>query len=395
MTIIIISAAFTIALALISIIFSRQYNAARKNYEDRIAELNDNIKTQKEEFRHQISLEFKVMADEIMKSNSSQLNHANSMQIEALLNPLKERLEQFNKACTDSYVKENASRQSLTDRIDKLVTLNMEIGREARNLTNALKHDSRQQGAWGEMVLETILEKGGLTRNVNFFTQQTRDEEGKVLRSDEGRSLRPDVIIALPDNHKMIVDSKVSLTAYMDYCNSADKQTAGEAGRRHIASLKKHVRELSEKAYQHNITGCAEHVLMFIPNESAYIDAIRIDPEICNFALERKIVIVTPAHLLSVVQLVAQLWRQDSRDKNTEKIAALGGLLYDKFVKFTDNMKRMEKAIDEASKAYENCYKDLTSGGTSLVARAERLRQLGAKNKSALSRQILDDTVAE
>lgn len=394
MSTLILTVAFLSVTAAIIILY-RQNLALRRDIASRISREAGDLEKQKEELRHLVSLEFKVMADDIMKKNASELSHRNSREIDSVIGPLKDRLEQFNKACSDSYVKENASRQSLSDQIDRLIQLNHSIGEEARNLTKALRHNPKQQGDWGEIVLETLLEKGGLTKNINFFTQQTRDDDGETFRSVEGKSLRPDVIIALPDNRRIIVDSKVSLTAFADYCSAPDKAAEEEAGRRHIASVRKHIKELSEKAYQHHITGSLGHVLMFVPNEGAYLTALRLDPDICGYAFDRKVVIVTSAHLLSVVQIISQMWRQDAQNKNTEKIAALGGLLYDKFVKFTDDLKRVEKALDDASAAYDSCYRDLVTGNTSILARAERLRELGARNRSTVSRRIIEDSTPD
>lgn len=372
----------------------RELADAERRYEERIKEINDRMERRMLELREQSSAEFRNMAAQALKENSSGLKQANNEQIEALLKPLKERIEEFNRACTDSYMKENASRKSLYDQIERLMQTNHTIGEEARNLTNALRNDSQKQGRWGEIVLETLLEKAGMTRGVNFLVQQTRDSAGETMRDESGRGQRPDVVILLPGKHNIIVDSKVSLKSYVDYCNADSKEERDSFGRQLVESVRKHIKELADKNYQGSVKDSAEHVLMFIPNEGAYLAAVQIDPDIWNYAYERKVVIVSPAHLFSVVQLVAQMWRQENQNRNAESIARLGGYLYDKFVAFCSDMKKIEKNLSDAQRAYDACYKGLTQGGTSLVRRAERLRELGAKTSKVINERMREDSLA-
>lgn len=367
----------------------------RERSEREISEMRQRMEERSQELRQQSMAEFRNLTQEALRLNSDGLRQANAENISSLLQPLKERIEQFSRACTDSYVKENASRQSLVDQIDKLINANNSIGEEARNLTNALKYDSQKQGRWGEIVLETLLEKAGLTRNINYYPQLTKDFSGQMLHDEEGKAQRPDVVILLPDKRCIVVDSKVSLKSYMDYCNATDDAERTLAGKRHVESVKNHVKELAAKKYQQTVKDSAEHVLMFMPNEGAYLAAVQLEPDIWNYAYDRKVVIVSPAHLFSVVQLITQMWRQDKQNRNAEKIASLGGLLYDRIAGLCGDMEKLERCINSTQKAYGECYNSLTKGARSVVNRAERMRELGAKTSRRIPETMADDAGAD
>ncbi len=367
--------------------------AVREEYERRMTEMERRFTERDRQNAEASEARFKALAEESLRIQSNQIRRTNSEQMEALLSPMRQRLEEFNRACTDSYVAENAARKSLADQIERLMELNRTIGDEARNLTSALKNNSRQQGRWGEIILETMLEKAGLKRDINFSSQLTRDSSGNTLRDDDsGRGLRPDVVVFLPDDHCLIIDSKVSLNAYTDFCGTDDETNRQMAGKRHLESVRRHIKELADKQYQRMVKNSAEHVLMFIPNEGAYITAVGLDPDLWDYAYQRKVCIVAPAHLFSVMQLINQMWNSEQRNNNADNIAKLGGLLYDKFVGFANELQRIEKSLDDARNAYDACYRSLTRGGTSLVSRAERLRALGVKNAKILGEKIREES---
>lgn len=331
---------------------------------------------------------------ELLKEREQEANSQSARQINELLIPLRVKLDEFSSAVREAYVRDNAGRQSLADQIARLMELNMDIGREARNLTSALKGDSKVQGDWGEMVLQTLLESAGLQKDINFFTQVTTDLKGSGLRSDDGRLQRPDVIVLLPDNHKLVIDSKVSLTAYSRYCEADDKSLKDRSLREHLRSVRSHIDELAEKQYHRNIPDSAEHVMMFMPVEGAYFAAMQADSTLWKYAFDRKVVIAAPTHIFSVMQILTQLWRQEKQNRNAEQIARLGGLLYDRFASFANDFEAIERQIGQLGKAYDKCRYSLTQGPRSVVRSAERLRDLGAKTSKRIPTALGDEAEA-
>lgn len=327
---------------------------------------------------------FKLMASESLDRNAHTLQQANADQLSSILSPLRMRIEDFNREIAKSYTDAAASRRSLSDQIERLTKLNLSIGEDARNLSSALRGNNRVQGQWGETVLESLLERAGLKKGINFDTQVTRDPAGHALRDDDGRALRPDLVIYLPENRNIIVDAKTSLSGYLDYCEATSDQDAKDAMKRHVASVKKHIDELAARNYTKSVEHTAEQVLMFIPNDGALLAAVDIDNNLVPYALDRKIVLVSPSQIMGVVMLVSQIWRKEAQDRNAAEIARLGGLLYDSANDFISDLKNMERSIDTIRKSYDSAISRLTSGSRSFLARAERLRNLGAKTSKKL-----------
>ena len=369
---------------------NRQIDLLNQQHARQIEMLTAKYEKQNESLRREMMLQFNVLASDVLKRNSESLKEANSEQIDALLRPLKENIESFKKTISEGYVKETSSRKLLEVQIERLVKLNETIGEEARNLTSALKGNSKVQGDWGEMILETLLENAGLERGINFETQLTRDSGGNVLKNDEGKLLRPDVLIKLPDNHSIIVDSKVSLTAFVDYCNAEDENVRIVAGKKHLQSVYVHIDELHAKMYQNNLKGAADYVMMFIPNESAYIAAVQLDINLWKYAYERGVIIVSPTHLFSVMSIVSQLWRQDKQNKNAMLIAERGGKLYDKLVLFMDSFEKVGKSIDDAMTSYNKSFNQLRTGKGNVLRQAEDMKNLGAKASKSLPERLSD-----
>lgn len=369
---------------------NRQIDLLTRQHARQIEMLTAKYEQQNEALRQEMMLQFNVLASDVLKRNSESLKEANSEQIDALLRPLKENIESFKKTISEGYVKETSSRKLLEVQIERLVKLNETIGEEARNLTSALKGNSKVQGDWGEMILETLLENAGLERGINFETQLTRDSGGNVLKNDEGKLLRPDVLIKLPDNHSIIVDSKVSLTAFVDYCNAEDENVRIVAGKKHLQSVYAHIDELYAKMYQNNLKGAADYVMMFIPNESAYIAAVQLDINLWKYAYERGVIIVSPTHLFSVMSIVSQLWRQDKQNKNAMLIAERGGKLYDKLVLFMDSFEKVGKSIDDAMTSYNKSFNQLRTGKGNVLRQAEDMKALGAKASKSLPERLSD-----
>lgn len=349
----------------------------------RQSEMEARMAERQKEMEQKSALLFKDLASDILRRQSDALRSQNSEQMARALDPVKSKLDEFSRAVTDSYVKENAARQSLSDQIERLMRLNNDISQEARNLTTALKGDSKVQGDWGEMVLQSLLESAGMVEGQNFFTQVTRDESGRVIEDEEGNRLRPDVVVNLPDSHKIIIDSKVSLKAYVDYVSATSDEQRQNAAGRHVRSVMAHINELGDKRYQTRIAKTADHVMMFVPNEGAYYAAMQIEPDLWKHAYDKKVVMVSPTHLFSVMQIVSQLWQQDKQNKHALEIAEAGGELYDRFAAFYNDMIKVEKSLKNVVDAFDRCRKDVENR-VGIKAKAERLKELGAKASKSL-----------
>ncbi len=358
--------------------YERQIQMLEQRLESQRAEMEARMERRAVEMRRQMAMEFSALASESLQRETESLQHGNRADISSILAPLRERLAEFQQTVSDTYVRENASREALTARIDTLARTNARIGEEARRLSNALKGDTRLQGRWGETVLQQLLERAGLVQGIHFESQAVRIG-GKAIRSDEGRELRPDMVLLLPGEHRVVVDAKTSLTDYLAYAEADDEAQAEECLRRHVASVRKHIRELADKQYHRLIPGALEHTLMFMPNDASFLAAMKGDASLCDFALRNNVVIVSPAHLLSVVQLISQLWRVENQNRNAEAIAEAGGKLYDKVAAFLEDFSKIHRHIQAASRAYEGSLKQLTVGSQCVAARAERLREMGAK----------------
>ena len=351
--------------------------------------LSENMEVQKQEvqrIRQEMNNEFKVLANEILQEKSKSFSEMNHERLAEILNPLKERLEGFKKTVEETYNNEARERFSLKEQIKELVERSESIGAEAKQLTHALRGDSKIQGDWGEMILESILEKSGLEKDREYFVQETlRDEEGHTIQGSDGRKMRPDVIIRYPggENHQMVIDSKVSLTAYVNYVNAEDADEARLALKQHLVSVRKHIDELSGKSYQEYV-GKGDHVMMFIPNEAAYLAAMQADHALWQYAYEKKVLLLSPTNLIAALKLVADLWQRDKQTRNAIDIAEEGGKLYDKFAGFVDDMEKIGKSLNTTAMAYTDAMKKLKTGNGNLIGRVEKLKVMGVKAKKNL-----------
>ncbi|HEY7873043.1 MAG TPA: DNA recombination protein RmuC [Rudaea sp.] len=321
---------------------------------------------------------FALLSRQLLDQQSQKLTEHNQVNIGNLLNPLREQLGEFRKRVDEVYDKENKERGALQSEIATLKNLNQRISEDAVNLTRALKGDAQTQGAWGEMVLERVLEASGL--------QKGRGYESQVMLADEsGGRPRPDVIVHLPEGRDIVVDAKVSLTAYERYCRAADGAERNLQLSAHLASLRKHVRELADKRYA-DLPGVnsLEFVLMFVPVEAAYIEAVHNDDALHVFALERQVVIVTTSTLLATLRTVESLWRNADRNRNALEIADRAGKLYDKFAGFVEDVDEARARVAAAAKALDSARGKLDSGPGNLVRQVEMLRELGARASKAL-----------
>jgi len=345
---------------------------------ENLAEKLDNQKTEIENLQKRLTAEFENIATKILKERSEEFSLSNHKNLSDILNPLKERIQLFEKKVDETYDKELRDKISLREEVRKLTEMNARVSQEANNLTNALKGDVKKQGNWGEIVLERVLERSGLTRGQEF-------EREVVVEGSDYSVQRPDVIIHLPDNKHIIVDSKVSLVAYERFVSSDNDDNRIEHLKNHIVSLRSHVKLLSEKNYQNaQNLNTPDFVLMFMPIEASFSVAVQGDGEIFSYAWERKIVIVSPTTLLATLRTISSIWKQENQTKNAQEIARLSGALYDKFIGFTEDMVKIKANIDRTSSAYDDAVKKMKDGSGNIIRTAEKIKELGAKtgNKS-------------
>lgn len=326
---------------------------------------------------------FRELTAQLMHQGTKELGRSNAEQLNTLLAPLQARIAEFRKAVEDAAVEDKASRKSFGQKIEELQRLNATLGGEAEKLASALRGQNKVQGDWGEMVLRTLLEQGGLTCGVHFVEQLTTRDNGETLRDDEGRGLRPDVIVNMPDNRKLVIDSKVSMTSYLDLCGAETDAVRKEASERLVRSVRKHVDELAVRKYQDYIGSTPDFVVMFIPVEGAYIAALQSDPTLWRYAWERKVSISSPTHLFAVMHVVSSLWSQDSRNRNAQLIADKAGSLYDKLMLFMAGFVEIGKNLERVQASYETSLNRLATGKGNVVKTSKELGELGVKGKSA------------
>jgi DNA recombination protein RmuC len=331
-----------------------------------------------------LTASFKNLANKILEDNSEKFKKQNSEQLGSLLNPLGKEIENFKKKVEETnkdYIDRNAA---LTQKIQSLESLNLRLSQDAINLTNALKGDSKVQGDWGEIQLEVLLEKSGLTNGIHFKTQGG-------YKDNEGNLKKPDFIINLPDNKHLIIDAKVSLTAYESYFNSQNDLEKSLALKKHIDSIKKHFTELSNKDYP-SLYGinAPDHVLMFVPIEPALMLALHEHKGIYLDALEKNIVLISSSTLLATLSTIASIWKQEDQKKNVLEIAKEGGLLYDKFEGFVSDLLNVGKTLKSSQASYEEAMNKLVVGRGNIIKKVENLKKLGAKTKKTLPSKLLD-----
>jgi DNA recombination protein RmuC len=351
-----------------------------QNLEKRLNEQKGEL----EQLNKKFTTEFENLANRILDEKSRKFTDQNRLNLDIILNPFKEKLKEFEQKVDQTYRSESAERITLKTEIKNLVELNKQISEEANNLATALKGDNKQQGNWGEMVLEKVLERSGLVEGTEYKTQITST-------NTEGEKIRPDVVIYLPDNKHIIVDSKVSLVAYNACVNAVTEEERLKYLKLHIESLRNHIKLLSDKDYQ-TAEGLEspDFVLLFVPIESSFSLAVQGDAELFNFAWDRKIVIVSPSTLLATLRTIASIWKQERQTRNALQIAEEGGKLYDKFVTFYDDLKNVGKKMEDAKESYVDAMKKLYDGSGNLVKRAEKMRELGAKTTKQLPQNLID-----
>lgn len=358
---------------------------ARKNEELKNLQLKlQENKEEVEKLQDKFTKEFENLANKILDEKSNKFTEQNKKNIKDILNPLQEKIQTFEKKVEDTQKESISMHSALKEQLLGLKELNAQMSKETLNLTKALKGDSKTQGNWGELVLERVLEKSGLEKDREYFVQQS-------FTNDEGKRIMPDVVIHLPDNKKMVVDSKVSLTAYEQYVNSEDDIVKERFAKEHVNSLKRHVEQLSEKKYEdiYKIES-PDFVLLFVPIEPAFAVALNEDNTLYNKAFERNIVIVTPTTLLATLRTIDTMWNNEKQQRNALEIARQAGALYDKFHGLLADLVNIGKKIDGTKADYAAAMNKLVEGRGNLITSVEKLKKMGAKAKKALPEKILE-----
>lgn len=350
----------------------------------RLKQQIEHFEKQAHEQEKHLREQFENLASKIMDEKSKKFVDQNKINLGEILNPLKERIQSFEKKVQESSMESGRWNAALKQQIEGLSRLNEKINQEAENLTKALKGDTKAQGNWGEFILESILERSGLVKGREYVVQESFNDE-------LGKRFQPDVIVNLPENKQVIIDSKVSLVAYERYVSAEDNAEQEAQLKQHILSIRRHVKQLSEKAYQ-NIEGVdgLDFVLLFVPIESAFSVAVQHDSTLFNDAYEKNIVVVSPTTLIATLRTIANIWKNEYQSQNALEIARQSGNLYDKFVGFTSDLVKVGKAMDTAKGSYEDAMNKLSTGTGNLIGRVEKIKKLGAKASKSLDNKLLD-----
>jgi DNA recombination protein RmuC len=331
-----------------------------------------------------LTTEFENIANRIMKERAAEFSVFNEKQLGEVLNPLKDKITSFEKQVKEAYDKELRDKISLKEEVKKLTELNTRVSEEANNLAKALKGDVKKQGNWGEVILERLLETSGLKKGIEY-------EREVVVEGSEDETLRPDVIVYLPDNKHVIIDSKVSLVAYERLSNAKNDEEYQQFLKAHIESIKSHVKQLSEKNYQLAMgLNTPDFVLLFLPIEASFAAAVQAEQNLFSYAWDRKIVIVSPTTLLVTLRTIASIWKQENQTRNAQEIARLSGALYDKLVGIMADFTKVKENIDRAGSSYDDAMKKMKEGSGNLFSTANKIKKLGAKTAKELPENLIE-----
>jgi DNA recombination protein RmuC len=346
-------------------------------------------KKELEELYDKFNIQFKNLANEILEEKSKKFTEQNKEKIGELLNPLKEKLSSFEKKVEETYDKESKLRFSLKEEVKRLAELNVQVSKDANNLTKALKGESKTQGNWGEIILESILEKSGLVKDREYFVQQSYNNE-------EGSRLQPDVIVKYPGDRNVIIDSKVSLTAYERFTSAENDELQEQALKEHVISLKNHIQGLASKNYQDIYElNSLDFVMMFLPIEPAYFAAVQADQSLWNYAYEKRVLLISPTNLIASLKMIVSLWRQEYQNQNAEEIAKRAADLYDKFVALVQDLIEVGKKMKMSQQSYEAAMNKLSEGRGNIVKKIEDMKALGLKTKKDLPGSLVDRALNE
>ena len=341
----------------------------------------DKVRSQ-EEMQKVLREQFSVLASDVIGEQSRRFKEENRESMDMILKPFKDNIQEFRNRVDNIFTQHTEQSGALKNELKRLMELNQQITTETTNLTNALKGNSKIQGDWGEVILETILDSSNLIRGVHYQTQLN-------VKDEAGNNLRPDVVLNLPNNKQVIIDSKVSLTAYVNYVSAESEAERSVAMAAHIASVRQHVKELSSKRYQ-QLLQSPDFVIMFVPNEPAFLDALKEDHSIWSDAYDKKVIISSPTNLFALLKIVDDLWRRDDQTKNQENIIKFGVTLYEQLVAFTSALEGVGSSLEQAQSKYEEAYKRLCKGNNNIVRVGEKLRKLGLPTTKKQSARIIE-----
>ena len=341
----------------------------------------DKVRSQ-EELQQSLKEQFRTLAGDVLGEQSRRFKEENRESMDIILKPFKDNISEFRSRVDAIFTQQTVQSGALKNELQRLMELNKQITTETTNLTNALKGNSKVQGAWGEMILESILDNSNLIRGVHYQTQLN-------VKDEAGNNLRPDVVLNLPNNKQVIIDSKVSLTAYVNYVSAESEAERRAAMTAHVASVRQHVKELGAKSYQ-QLLNSPDFVIMFIPNEPAFLDALKEDNTIWNDAYEKKVIISSPTNLFALLKIVDDLWRRDEQNKNHENIIKLGVTLYDQLVAFSTTLEGVGTSLEQAQAKYDEAYKRLHTGNNNIVRVGEKLRKMGLPTTKKQSAKLVE-----
>jgi len=336
------------------------------------------------EMQERLRVEFENVANKILKQHTIDFSLNSQKGLHDLLSPLKEKLQSFEKKVEETYEKGLKDQSDLRAEFKKIYELSVTLDKDAKDLTKALRSDSKRQGNWGEIILERVLERSGLTKDQEYYLQFT-------AKNEEGATLRPDVVVRLPEDKHLVIDSKVSLTAYSEYISAEDEPQRQKKLREHLDSVRRHVKELSEKRYDQLLgINSPDFVLMFMPVEPAFALAVQNDPELFNTAWRDRVVIVSPTTLLATLRTVSSIWKYEKQTQNALEIAERGGKLYDKFESFVTDLENIGQHLERADKSYKEAHKKLTSGSGNILRQVEQLKKMGVSTKKSLPEHLIE-----
>lgn len=342
---------------------------------------------EREKMEEQFKAQFRNLANDILGEQTRHFRETNKDELDKLLKPFRDNITNFRERVEHIYSTENEQRGALRNELENLMKLNARITTETANLTQALKGNSKVQGDWGEMILETILDNSNLIRGIHFDTQLN-------LKDAEGNNLRPDVVLYLPEGKQIVIDSKVSLTAYADYTAAEDAAAREQYLAAHVASVRQHVKELGSKEYQ-RLLQSPDFVIMFVPNEPAFLTALQSDTAIWSDAYDRKVIVSSPTNMFALLKLVDDLWKRNDQSKNTADIVTYGTKLYDQLVAFVSALEGVGQSLEKAQSSYDEAYKRLCTGNDNIIRSGERLRKLGLPTKKQQSRRAITESGAD
>lgn len=348
---------------------------------DSLKQAIDDMHRNREESESRLKVEFRNLAQEILTEHQHNLRQTNRDSIDLMLKPFKDNITEFRERVERIYAQENEQRGMLKNELDNLLKLNQQMTSSAANLTDALKGNSKVQGDWGEVYLETILENTGLVRGIHYQVQQN-------FKNEDGANLRPDVVLMLPEDRRIIIDSKVSLTDYVRYTEAETEHERRKAMEAHVDSVRRHFMGLASKGYE-RLTNSPDFVVMFVPTEPAFLEALKADNKIWSDAYERKVIISSPTNLFALLKMVGDMWRRDAQSKNQAEIVDKATKLYEQLVAFSDSLEGVGKALNDAKTKYDDAYKRMHTGNNNIVRLGERLKKLGLPTKKQQSSKIL------